>query len=80
LFGTAGLGGVVLGGLTIGGLSAGVAAIGGVSAGVLAMGRDVHGDFVLTGVLTAHRVKDIIAQQYPQLWDPLAWLFSTFVS
>ena len=83
------IGGVSAGVLAIGGAAFGVYAIGGlaiasqialgdIARGHLAIGRDVYGVHSAAGALSPHRVREIIMQEYPRIWEPLTWLFSIF--
>ena len=85
--GIAALGGLALGVLAMGGVAIGIyalggvaiaseIALGGVARGYLAIGDRVQGAVVLTGSFSAKEIYDIIMQQYPQIWQPLARLFS----
>ena len=85
--GIAAIGGISAGVLAIGGVALGVYAMGGVAIaskiamgnvarGYLAIGKDVYGARLATGALSPHEVRTIIMQEYPNIWEPLAWLFS----
>lgn len=51
-------------------------AAGVVAKGYLAIGENVSGVVVATGALNSQQVKELILQEFPRIWEPLAWLFS----
>ncbi len=84
------IGGLSVGVVAIGGAAFGVYAMGGLAIaskialgdtarGHLAIGREVHGVRLATGALSPQSVRELIVQEYPRIWEPLAWLFSIFL-
>lgn len=90
--GVVAIGGIAIGMLSVGGMSIGVYSIGGVSIashiavggnayGYIAIGDKVKGIIEITidsfDNISSKQVEQIIGQEYPKIWGPLAHLFAT---